>query len=325
VLAKYPGFETTIPELTREVMMEHFGAMAYDCKAKEAVYFTRANWASTKYLRVTSAHCSISTDITYESDTVIRQFFVADTKTNIDFEINRETHTLSIDQRSVVIPAGLRYRGLTHGPSRVMGLRFEAAALASVGTAILGERLDASDLIDEQWQSDTQFAGLHAATAQFIADLDALKTEDRFAAEVFGQALLVRFLLECKGKLRARFSKQISPPSMLQMHRVESFLAANCHHQLDVEAIALEFGMSARALLRDFQKIRGMTPLEFVKQQRLEMAHRLLQKPDEGTHVIQVAFKCGFRNSGQFQREYRRRFGVHPSVTLNRARDRDRS
>ena len=77
--------------------------------------------------------------------------------------------------------------------------------------------------------------------------------------------------------------------------------------------------MSARALFKAFAKERGTTPMEFLKNYRLEQARNLLDHPNERTTVLSSSQRCCFSNQGHFARDYRLKFGELPSATLKMA------
>jgi transcriptional regulator GlxA family with amidase domain len=77
-------------------------------------------------------------------------------------------------------------------------------------------------------------------------------------------------------------------------------------------------GLSARALQYNFRLQFACTPMQWVSQQRVDMARIELQHPDLTTSVTSVATNFGFANLGNFSRVYADRIGELPSVTLRR-------
>lgn len=62
---------------------------------------------------------------------------------------------------------------------------------------------------------------------------------------------------------------------------------------------------------RLFRASFGMAPYQYVQEQRLLQARRLLQQPS--AKITAVALECGFGDHSQFSRAFRRRFGQSPS------------
>lgn len=75
-------------------------------------------------------------------------------------------------------------------------------------------------------------------------------------------------------------------------------------------------GLSARSLQYAFQKRFGCTPLQWLSNERLDLARRKLLNPDRAMTVTRVALDTGFSNPGHFARKYYERFGELPSLTL---------
>ncbi|HBK99336.1 MAG TPA: hypothetical protein DD001_19470 [Microcoleaceae bacterium UBA10368] len=76
---------------------------------------------------------------------------------------------------------------------------------------------------------------------------------------------------------------------------------------------------SSSALTYGFQDIFGMSPMAYIKIQRLNGVRRALKKADpDTTMVMQMAHQWGFWSAGHFARDYKEMFGELPSETLRR-------
>ena len=84
----------------------------------------------------------------------------------------------------------------------------------------------------------------------------------------------------------------------------------------DIEKIS---GMSARKLQYAFLARFGCTPLHWVRDQRLSLAHHRLNNAHEGETVTSIATACGFTNLGAFSALYQEHFKELPSATLKHA------
>jgi AraC-like DNA-binding protein len=70
-------------------------------------------------------------------------------------------------------------------------------------------------------------------------------------------------------------------------------------------------GVSLRTLQRHFRSAYGATVSEWLRELRLREAYRRLQ---QGTRVKEVAFDLHFKQLSHFSREFKRAYGVAPSV-----------
>jgi AraC-like DNA-binding protein len=83
--------------------------------------------------------------------------------------------------------------------------------------------------------------------------------------------------------------------------------------RLSVHTVAARHQVSPRYVQRLFDE-RGSTFTEYVMEQRLERAHRLLSDPQLSYRTVTaIAFGSGFNDLSHFQRRFRRRYGASPS------------
>ena len=79
----------------------------------------------------------------------------------------------------------------------------------------------------------------------------------------------------------------------------------------NIEALAREIGLSQRRLSDAFRTTTGMTILEWVLEQKLMLACRLLK--DGSMTVKEVAFWIGYAHRTSFVEAFSKRYGVPPS------------
>lgn len=75
-------------------------------------------------------------------------------------------------------------------------------------------------------------------------------------------------------------------------------------------------GLSQRSLQLAFQKQFGCTPMQWVRQIRLDMARKVLLNARPGDTVTKIALDCGFTQLSGFSQAFLARFGELPSDTL---------
>ncbi len=76
--------------------------------------------------------------------------------------------------------------------------------------------------------------------------------------------------------------------------------------------------MSKRSLHYAFQSRFGCTPMQWVRQERLTLAHNKLSSTPHGISIAEIALSCGFRRPARFTDYYNHRYGVLPCVTMAR-------
>lgn len=135
-------------------------------------------------------------------------------------------------------------------------------------------------------------------------------------------AVQIAFLHASRHPLRELLEGACAPPDSNLVRRIEAFIEANWREPLTIERLAGEAEVSARALFRAFERLRGNSPMAFVKAVRLRRAREMLQTGDPALTVTAAAAACNFSNASHFARYYREAYGELPSMTAARAASR---
>lgn len=101
------------------------------------------------------------------------------------------------------------------------------------------------------------------------------------------------------------------------------YMHANLAEPITLSDIAGAAGVNIRTLQKGFQRLFGLTPMQVLRNVRLDAARYHLMARRDPPSVTEVAFSCGFSHLGRFSRDYRARFGHAPSE--GRWADRTRS
>lgn len=103
------------------------------------------------------------------------------------------------------------------------------------------------------------------------------------------------------------------------IQRAEAYMEAHCEDSITLEELTAVVGVGARTLQKGFRRYRGITPLQFFKQVRMERVREALRHADPRDDTVsRIALDYGFSQLGRFAAEYRQRFGESPSDTLHR-------
>jgi AraC-like DNA-binding protein len=101
------------------------------------------------------------------------------------------------------------------------------------------------------------------------------------------------------------------------LHRAVAFIDDNAHRNISASEIAAASYVNIRALQVAFRRHLDTTPMAYLRQVRLEYAHReLIDADPEVTSVARIAARWGFANHSRFTASYRATFGIAPSYTL---------
>lgn len=102
------------------------------------------------------------------------------------------------------------------------------------------------------------------------------------------------------------------------VRRTMDFIDAHAAEPIGLADIAQASGIGLRALQEAFRRHRETTPTAYLRQVRLERAHRELQaaEPVGGPTVAAIAARWGFPHRGRFAAAYRQAYGRSPQQTL---------
>ncbi|VWC84249.1 MULTISPECIES: AraC family transcriptional regulator [Burkholderia] len=104
-----------------------------------------------------------------------------------------------------------------------------------------------------------------------------------------------------------------------QIRRAITYMLEHLGEPVRLSEVARECNVSLRSLQLGFQRDLGVTPVQWLRTQRLERAYESLAFAAPGsTSVTDVALQCGFSHLGEFSTHFKRRYGKNPSEVLNK-------
>ena len=86
------------------------------------------------------------------------------------------------------------------------------------------------------------------------------------------------------------------------------------YHNLTVQELAKQAGMSISLFHQTFKKVTNYSPLQYIKITRLHKARELIMNNKMG--VAEAAYEVGYVSASQFSREFKRLFGVPPKSSI---------
>ncbi len=257
--------------------------------------------------------------------------------------------SLSLD--AMIVP-GIDHDASGHPGRQLAALDAERAALRAfaatgglvlsgcTGTSLVasaglldGRRATISWWLAESWQ--TQFPGVHlepdalllhdgrfitAAGVASAIDL-ALWLVGHFAGDDLRQLAAKVLVTDSRRESQAPYVAQAlqdgAGPVVLE--RARRWLRARLDEPWSVAELARHCRTSERTLLRRFQAAWGMSPVQYVQQQRVERAKALLESTR--LSLADITGRCGYQDVSTFSkvfkrwaaatpREYRARFGM---------------
>ena len=154
-----------------------------------------------------------------------------------------------------------------------------------------------------------------SATAQSLAH-DLLRPESlpqvrRLRSEALVLELLAGLEQQLDGPGAKTMVEQSAGQATPAVHRARDLIAADPAADHTLCSIASTAGLSVSSLKRDFQRAFEVSPIAFLREQRLQLGRTLIER--DGFSVSSAAYACGYDHPGNFAQAFRRRFGFAPS------------
>ena len=131
------------------------------------------------------------------------------------------------------------------------------------------------------------------------------------------QEIAVRLLTGEHGPTLRRLVMAGSPSQ--QIARVIAWLKQHFTKNFPMDDLATQAHMSPSTFRQHFREVAGMSPLQYLKQLRLQDARQLMLNED--IDAGSAAMRVGYESASQFSREYTRLFGAPPLRDIRRLQE----
>jgi AraC family transcriptional regulator, exoenzyme S synthesis regulatory protein ExsA len=119
--------------------------------------------------------------------------------------------------------------------------------------------------------------------------------------------LLFNIISNPANNLLNGYLQTLLQPRSDNLHKI---IQANCLYNLKLEAYAKLCNRSLSSFKRDFYKIYGTAPANWLLNKRLQYAMQLLRSSDKS--INDISFESGFENSTHFARVFKKQYGSAP-------------
>lgn len=227
--------------------------------------------------------------------------------------------SVASDRRTATVLNPTRETRMTwHADCRMLLLQIRRSALHRIAEQAAGLSLPEAVVFDTALP--VSGGDLRGWARQFAACVSATENQTGFGSwsalqqQVIEEQLILGLLTHQQSNIRHLLAARASGSSS-QIRRAQDFIHANIGEPLSVPAIAAAADCSIRSLQAGFRKHFGLTPMEYLRDLRLDLARYLMLSRSAQTAVSSIAYDCGFSHLGRFSQLYRARFGELPSAT----------
>jgi AraC family transcriptional regulator len=211
-----------------------------------------------------------------------------------------------------VFPAGTPYRVVWDRPVELMMIGFDPLLVQQK----VGE-------LDDRWRNDCDLEGFprHKLNDPLIYQIAlALKTEldahghiDRLYTESLIETLLVHLLRRCAFQPDTLVAQGLVNSKLKE---VLDYIHENITDNLSLAELAAIVQMGSHHFANLFRRSTGLSPYQYVIQQRLAKAQELLRTTDQS--IVEIAIESGFANQSHLTTVFQRNLSTTPKKYRDR-------
>lgn len=219
---------------------------------------------------------------------------------------------------SVIVPANQTMRidfpeAHSQNPTQCLALAISPSKIRTIVES-LNEH---SPLVDnnEGWlfANDNFYFTNEVAIHQLIGRLIYLFTENNAAKDYFANLVLQELIVRLM-QTKARMVLSTNLQQLANTNRLAyaiKYVQENIHRNLTIKDLADKACMSEPNFFRCFKQQYGITPVEYINQQRIQLAMKLLYNTSYS--VSDICFACGYNNLNYFQKVFKKAAGDTPA------------
>ncbi|NEO84609.1 MAG: helix-turn-helix transcriptional regulator [Spirulina sp. SIO3F2] len=194
------------------------------------------------------------------------------------------------------------------GDENCLKIQLPASFLKRVAEETLGKNGDRLKLVPT-FQSRNQ--QLEAISTLIMAEAQQRQASGRMYLDSLANVLAVQ-LLRNYGTTSTQLPSYEGGLPTYQLNQVLDYIDAGLAGEIKLADLAGLLGMSPFHFGRMFKQSMGISPHQYVIQQRLERAKHLLKQSDQA--IIDIALACGFNSHSHLSKQFRKVMGVSPRV-----------
>ncbi len=107
-------------------------------------------------------------------------------------------------------------------------------------------------------------------------------------------------------------SMEVNDEKKLKFSKILGYINNNLENTISVSELAEKMFLSEKYFISYFKNIMGITPHQFIMQQRLKKAYHYIN--DETYTISEIARRLGYSDSYSFSKAYKKYFGFPPSL-----------
>lgn len=187
-------------------------------------------------------------------------------------------------------------------------IRIASQFIQSVARETIAKDPDQLELRLEFQARDPQ---IEAIGMMLLAELKQENSGGKLYVESLSNVLAVH-LLRQYAVSKTHLTVYESGLSERQILQVVEYVNEYLHQDIKLADLAALLGISESHLSHRFKRSIGMTPYQYLLQQRIERAKQLLKHSDHT--IMDIAFLCGFNSHSHLSKQFRQLTGMTPKA-----------
>lgn len=220
-----------------------------------------------------------------------------------------KTHTSLYGKGDISItPAAMPFFACWDGEDHYMQIRIASRFIQSVAREELEMNPDRLELLPEFRTRDPQ---LEAIGLMLLSELQQGNCSSRLYIESLANVLAVHLIRQYTATQPQHLIYEGGLPQR-QLSQVLDYIYAHLEQEIKLADLAALLSMSQFHFSRLFKQAIGMTPYQYLLQQRIERAKQLLKEGDRS--IMDIALMCGFNSHSHLSKQFRQLTGITPKA-----------
>ncbi|MCB1385893.1 MAG: AraC family transcriptional regulator [Nitratireductor sp.] len=328
-LQAYRLFSTSDVDEARHLVSRSFCSHQMSCVGASRDFTAVKNRAAGRNLSLNYLRFGAEVEV---NPRALDGFYLVQVPLRGSASISHGSDTVLVDEHTAaVLNPCLPTRLTWHAGCEQLILRIDSGALNALAETLIGHELARPVrfelAVDRRRPEIAEWMTLlQACVAAAQHGPDHWGREDNRHQGVIEEQLLTRLLMVQPSVISHFLSRRALPAAGIgKLCRARDFIHGHLRDPITLAQIARAAQCSIRGLQALFQQKFGCSPMQYLRNERLNMAHYLLQTAPDGVLVSDIAYDSGFSHLGRFAIAYREAFGQSPSLARGAGRSMGRN
>ena len=212
-----------------------------------------------------------------------------------------------------ITPAGMSLFAKWDEPDHLLQIRIKADYIAQVATELFPTKANRLEVLPNSGARD---AKIDAIATLILAELEHPETSSELYIDSLTNVIAVNLLQQYAGD---RIQPKIYPGGLPhhQLRQVLDYIDSHLDQVIKLTTLAELLNMSQFHFCRLFKQSIGLSPYQYLIQQRVERAKHQLLNSDR--LIADIALDCGFNSHSHLSKQFRQMTGFTPNAFRNQS------